>query len=222
MLLFCYFLDLIKYEEKNLYAIYYMVPKIYIKVNYIAKREVLEMSQKDKKKEKDELDNDKWQKFIDEYLVDLNITRAYKAVYGVKSNKVASASGSRLLGNVKVQEYLQKKRDILRDSTQITQERVILELACIAFAQFPDYVKIIDTVKKDKRGQSIEIKNWSCLTEEQKKAISKVKYGAKGIEIILHDKVKALELLGRYLGLFKDKVEIEPVGNSDWFKQEDE
>ena len=51
-------------------------------------------------------------------------------------------------------------------------------------------------------------------------AISKVKYTSRGIEIILHDKLKALELLGKYLGLFKDKVEIEDVGNSDWFKEE--
>lgn len=174
------------------------------------------------KQSKKELDNEKWKRFIDEYLIDLNITRAYKSVYDVQSDKVASASGSRLLGNVKVQEYLQKKRDELRNSTNVTQERVILELACIAFAMFPDYVEIIDTVKKGKKGQSIEVKNWTCLTEEQKKAISKVKYSQKGIEIILHDKVKALELLGRYLGLFKDKVEIEPIGNSDWFIQEDD
>lgn len=168
----------------------------------------------------DELDNEKWKRFIDEYLIDLNITRAYASVYNVKSNEVAAASGSRLLGNVKVQEYLLSKRDELRKSTQVTQERVILELACIAFAQSPDFINIIETVKNGKKGQKIVIKDLEGLTEEQKKAISKVKYTSRGIEIILHDKLKALELLGKYLGLFKDKVEIEPVGNSDWFKKD--
>lgn len=171
---------------------------------------------------RDEVNDDKWKRFVDEYLKDLNITRAYNAVYDVKSNEVAAAAGSRLLGNVKVQEYLMERRDELRKNTNITQEQVILELACVAFAQFPDYISIIETVKNGKKGQKVVVKNLECLTDIQKKAISKVKCTSRGIEIILHDKLKALELLGKYLGLFKDKVEIEPVGNSDWFKQEDE
>ena len=72
--------------------------------------------------------------FAEEYLVDLNATRAYKVVYNIESDDVAAASASRLLRNVKVQEYLTKRFRELRKSTDITPERVIEELAKIGFA----------------------------------------------------------------------------------------
>ena len=46
------------------------------------------------------------------------------------------------------------------------------------------------------------------LSEDQIKAIAGIKEGKFGIELKLNDKEKALELLGRHLGMFKDKVEV--------------
>ena len=46
------------------------------------------------------------------------------------------------------------------------------------------------------------------LTESQIKAIAGIKEGKFGIELKLNDKEKALELLGRHLGMFKDKLEV--------------
>lgn len=46
------------------------------------------------------------------------------------------------------------------------------------------------------------------LTESQTKAIAGIKEGKFGIELKLNDKEKALELLGRHLGMFKDKLEV--------------
>ena len=46
------------------------------------------------------------------------------------------------------------------------------------------------------------------LSREQKKAISGIKHGKNGIEVATCDKVRALELLGRHLGIFSDKVEL--------------
>lgn len=46
------------------------------------------------------------------------------------------------------------------------------------------------------------------LSTDKKKAIAGTKQTKNGIEIKMHDKVRALELLGRHLGLFKDKVEV--------------
>ena len=46
------------------------------------------------------------------------------------------------------------------------------------------------------------------LSRRQIKAISGIKQGKNGIELTTYDKVKALELLGRHLGMFKDKVEV--------------
>ena len=46
------------------------------------------------------------------------------------------------------------------------------------------------------------------MTESQIKAIAGIKEGKFGIELKLNDKEKALELLGRHLGMFKDKLEV--------------
>ena len=46
------------------------------------------------------------------------------------------------------------------------------------------------------------------LTEEQKRALAVIKKGRDGFEVKPHDKVRALELLGKHLGMFQDKVEV--------------
>lgn len=139
--------------------------------------------------------------FANEYLIDLNATRAYKAAYPrIKSDDVAAQAGSRMLRNVKVAEYIQKRIDERQKRTEITQDMVIKELAAIAFAKATDYASV--------RNGNVEIRDTDELTEEQIKAIAGIKEGKFGIEVKLNDKEKALELIGRHLGMFKDKVEV--------------
>jgi phage terminase small subunit len=48
--------------------------------------------------------------FADEYLIDLNATRAYKKIYkNCKSDEAAAAASARLLRNVKVAEYIEQR-----------------------------------------------------------------------------------------------------------------
>ena len=84
--------------------------------------------------------------------------------------------------------------------TEVTQDRVIEELAAIAFAKATDFVQI-------SHGNVI-LTDTSKLSENQIKAIAGIKEGKNGIELKLNDKEKALELLGRHLGMFKDKLEV--------------
>ncbi|WP_320977275.1 terminase small subunit [Enterocloster bolteae] len=70
--------------------------------------------------------------FADEYLIDLNATRAYKVAYPrVRNEETAAAAGARLLRNVKVEDYIQKRMDERAQRTEITQDRVLQELAKI-------------------------------------------------------------------------------------------
>ena len=139
--------------------------------------------------------------FAEEYLVDLNATRAYKAAYPrVKKDESARVNGSRLLTNANVAVYVEKRMQERQKRTEITQDRVLEELAAIAFARATDYAE----VRKDR----VIIKDTADLTEDQIKAIAGIKEGKFGIELKLNDKEKALELLGRHLGMFKDKVEL--------------
>ena len=66
--------------------------------------------------------------FCDEYLANgMNALQAYKSVYKV-ADKVAGASGVRLLDNVNVKEYLQQERQNLAKRLNITKEELLLDL----------------------------------------------------------------------------------------------
>jgi phage terminase small subunit len=70
----------------------------------------------------------KHQAFCDEYLANgMNALQAYKSVYKV-SDKVAGASGVRLLDNVNVKEYLQEERKKTAERLNITKEELLLDL----------------------------------------------------------------------------------------------
>lgn len=139
--------------------------------------------------------------FADEYLIDLNATRAYKVAYPrVKKDDVAAPAAVRLLRNVKVADYIDERMQDRQKRTEVTQDRVIEELAAIAFARATDYAEVIDGM--------VNIRDTEELTENQVRAIAGIKEGKFGIELKLNDKEKALELLGRHLGMFKDKMEV--------------
>ena len=107
---------------------------------------------------------DKQRRFADEYLIDLNATRAYKAAYpSVKRDETAAAAASRLLSFVKVQEYINEHIQQRQERTQITQDEVVNALKELAFN---------DAVKDA-------------------------------------DRIRALELLGKHLGLFQPKDKLD-------------
>lgn len=64
--------------------------------------------------------------FVDEYLVDLNATRAYKAAYpDCKKEETINAAASRLLRNVKVDAYIKQRLKDRELRTEITQDMVL-------------------------------------------------------------------------------------------------
>lgn len=162
--------------------------------------------------------------FADEYLMDLNATRAYKAAYPkVKKDSTAAQAGSRMLRNVKVADYIRERMEEREKRTEITQDRVLKELARLGFF---DARKLFD-----EKGRPLEI---SELDDETAASIVGMDvmdiYEGSGEdrEFIgylkkykLPDKLKALELIGRHLGMFKDKVEMSGTLESEKTKLDD-
>ena len=154
---------------------------------------------------------DAQKRFCNEYLIDLNATRAYKVAYpNCKKDETASAAGSRMLGNVKVQEYIKEQQKEREERTKITQDMIVNELAKIAFLD-------ISNLYNENGG----LKNIQDIDENTRRAISSLEtfeefegYGedrekvgdTKKVKLI--DKTKALELLGKHLGMFKNKLDI--------------
>ena len=147
--------------------------------------------------------------FVNEYLKDLNATRAYKTAYkNIKSEETAATNGSKLLRNTKVAEEIQKRMDERAKRTEITQDKVLKEIAKLAFT---DITSIVSVKKfKTEKGEysKVVIKDFSELTEDQRVCISGVKETKLGIEVSFCSKERALELLGRHLGMFNDKLQI--------------
>jgi hypothetical protein len=76
---------------------------------------------------------EKQQRFVDQYLIDLNGTRAYKSAYpAVKKDATASQAASRMLRNVKVQVALAVAQRRRQERTEINQDMVIKDLLRIA------------------------------------------------------------------------------------------
>lgn len=150
--------------------------------------------------------------FADEYLIDLNATRAYCVAYpAVKKEQTASVNGSKLLRNTKVAKYIAERMEERQKRTEVTQDRVVQELSYSAFARATDYVEIVNGV--------VRIKNTSEMSEEQIRAIAGIKEGANGIEIKLNDKERAIELLGRHLGMWNDKLDIKTPAIDEAIKE---
>lgn len=78
------------------------------------------------------------QRFVDEYLIDLNGTRAYRVAYPGTSYGSARALASQLLAKVNVRSEIRAARQEQQKRTQVTADRVIRELARCAFSDLYD------------------------------------------------------------------------------------
>lgn len=144
----------------------------------------------------------KQKRFIEEYLIDLNATQA--AIRAGYSPDTAYSIGSENLKKPEIRARVDKAMAERSKRTGINAERVIIELARIGLLNPDNVVKFRSaTVKQE-------------ATEDDLAAIASVK--VKTIptedgdiierEVRFHDKIKALELVGKHLGMFRDKVEI--------------
>lgn len=129
---------------------------------------------------------DNQRKFADEYLLDCNATRAYKAAYpNVKNDKVASAAGTRLLGNVNVKTYIEEKMDEV-SSSKIADAKEVMEY-------------LTSVLRSESRGAEIVVEGVG-MGESVASIIQKPPSEK--------DKLKAAELLGKRYGIFTDKMDL--------------
>lgn len=154
--------------------------------------------------------------FCQEYLkLGMNGTQAYLNVYkNCKKEETAMASASRLLRNDKVKEYIQELQKKVEEKTTVTIEDIVNELTAIAFADRTKISKVVnENIEIDENIKvnmpNVIMTNTDNLDIKEKKVIAGYKKTRNGVSVETYDKVKALELLGKYLGMFTETVKIE-------------
>jgi phage terminase small subunit len=152
--------------------------------------------------------DERYKLFVAEYLTNFNATKA--AIAAGYAPKAAHVTGCLLLKNDKVQRLIQEAMNDRAERTKVTQDRVVKELAKIAFANMKDFVRWGPT--------GVKVKNSQEVIEEDSAAIAEIsqvdtQYGTN-IKFKLHDKLRALELLGKHLGMFLETVINRHTGES--------
>lgn len=136
--------------------------------------------------------------FCDEYLIDLNATQAaIRAGYSVES---AGSIGSELLKKPEIRARIDRAMAERSKRTGINADRVLLELGKIAFVNAIDVINMNDaTVLSDASRDDT-----AAIASVKVKVIPGEDGDGVEREIRLADKLKALELCGKHLGMFKD------------------
>lgn len=143
----------------------------------------------------------KQKRFCDEYLIDLNATQAaIRAGYSVKT---ADVIGYQLLQKTSVQEAIAKAMAERSRRTGVNQDRVVLELAKIAFVKMTDVVNSNGEIKADASPDDL-----SCIESIKYKESDNEFGGSVEREVKIGSKLKALELLGKHLGMWNDKLDV--------------
>jgi phage terminase small subunit len=145
----------------------------------------------------------KQRKFADEYLIDLNATRAYKAAYPkVKTDEAARANGSRLLTNANVQSYVEQQLNEISSAKLADAKEVMEYLTSVLRGESSSEIVVIENIGD----YMSEARTMSKAPDEK-------------------ERLKAAELLGKRYGLFTDKLKVDcvvPIVIRDDLPEDDE
>lgn len=150
----------------------------------------------------------KQQRFVDEYIVDLNATQA--AIRAGYSAKTAAQQGERLLRNVEVRRAVDEALEERADRVNVKADDVLRELLRIATTDlsgaYDEHGRLLPLkdIPRDLRRAIAGVETeelWGAPEDGERSQIGTTR------KLKLWDKTKALELLGKHLKLFTDKVE---------------
>ncbi len=130
---------------------------------------------------------DKQQRFVDEYLIDLNATQA--AIRAGYSEKTAQQMGSENLSKPVIQEAIEKAQAERSERTEVTQDYVIKT--------------IVETIERCSQAKQVYDKSGEPVMTETPDGDLAPAYRYDATNVL-----KGAEMLGKHLGMFTDKVEV--------------
>ena len=142
--------------------------------------------------------------FVNEYMVDLNQSQAILRAGFTGKPTSAKTAATRMMSNVHVKAEVTRRLAERSIRTQITADRVLVELAAIAFF---DIRKIFN--------EKNELKKITELDDQTVKAIASVEIEVNNLghkvfsttkKLKMNDKLRALQLVGNHIGMFKEST----------------
>ncbi len=137
--------------------------------------------------------------FVEEYLIDLNATQA--AIRAGYSPDTAGSIGGENLKKPEISAAIAKAMAERSRRTGINQDRILQEIAKLALVNIDDVVDLETGEIKE----SATKEDLACI---QSIKIKPTEFGTER-EIKFYDKKGSLEMAGKHLGMFKDKLELE-------------
>jgi len=160
-----------------------------------------------KRREASKEPSDKEKRFVIEYLRDYNGTAA--AIRAGYSENGAHVQAYQLLHRDRVRKAIDEHEKDLSTRFLVTRERLMKEMSIAGYADMADYV--------DVENGEVNIKDFKDLPPQITRAIKKVGYSQRTgkFTLELHDGLKAKELMGKEIGMFKDKMELSGPDGKD-------
>lgn len=141
--------------------------------------------------------------FVEEYLIDLNATQA--AIRAGYSPDSAQQMGSENLSKPVIKNAIDRAIAERSRRTGINQDRVLLELAKVAFLNPIDVINMDGATIRGEANRD----DTACIASVKVKTIPTDDGAITEREVKTYDKLKALELLGKHLGMFTDKLKVD-------------
>lgn len=85
-----------------------------------------------------------------------------------------------------------------RKDKTVSPDRILEELAAIGFARATDYLQV--------EGDVLSVKDTAKLRGSDGAAVAAIERTSNGLKVKLYDKLKALELMGKHMGMFSGDV----------------
>lgn len=145
----------------------------------------------------------KQKRFVEEYLIDLNATQA--AIRAGYSPDSARDIGCENLTKPNIKAAIDKAEAERSRRTGINQDRVLREIAKLAFV---NPVDVIDMDTATIHGEANR-DDTACIASVKVKTIPTEDGEITEREVKTYNKLNALELLGKHLGMFTDKLKME-------------
>ena len=143
----------------------------------------------------------KQKRFCEEYLVDFNATQAaIRAGYSVNT---AKEMGHENLTKPHIQKVIAKQIAERSKRTGVNQDRIVNELAKIAFVNILDIVDEEGRIRSDATEEDL-----ACIESIKHKESSSINGNSTEREVKIASKLKALELLGKHVGMWNDKLNV--------------